>query len=196
MKCPDSKTGETLRLETEALLPEFVEFCSVEIELWNFKAKRSFPVHSHQGQGWISAFIEKYCIYEHTSSHPVSFTPQDMCRSKIHQYFLYLILFIFSFYYLFSSWKQLLWCNRFSKYISACSRWIWKRCKWQSDWESRVGRLWGLIHPLSALCPHASIHPLLRIPKAWSQKGGHSQQRPVLWIDHTAVASDILLQGG
>lgn len=42
MKFPDSRTCETL--EIEVLLPEeFVEFCSVETELWNFKARRNLP---------------------------------------------------------------------------------------------------------------------------------------------------------
>lgn len=42
MKFPDSRTCETL--EIEVLLPEeFVEFCSVETELWNCKARRNLP---------------------------------------------------------------------------------------------------------------------------------------------------------
>jgi hypothetical protein len=44
MKCPDSKT-ETLDIE------EFVEFFSVEIELWNFKTNRNLPSPLLPGPG-------------------------------------------------------------------------------------------------------------------------------------------------
>lgn len=115
-KFPDSKTCETLKIE--ALLPrESVEFCSVEIELQNFKAQRSLPSPllpkadpNFNPRWWILHLLTR-CSFPSCIFHS-----PDMCKKKI--YISLTQSSSSSFHYLFSFSKQQLCYNRFS--LSQC----------------------------------------------------------------------------
>lgn len=92
---PDSQTGKTLDIED--LLPEeSVEFCSVEIEAQNFKAKRNLP----------SALLPKAPPINTTSINTLPLPAyihhsRNRCVWEENAYFLNdsIVFFIFSFYY-------------------------------------------------------------------------------------------------